>query len=119
MYEREVTLQTDIRVILHDPEKTEDYFIDGDWKNYFFTFSDLDDLIEHLAYAARYMGTEWKHNPEKSAYDTVIDIEGFPYFHMSSDKRNSYVAENIIDETNGNRETGKIEIIWDEEYYVF
>lgn len=116
MYEKEVTIQTDVRVILHEPEKTKDYFIDGDWKETFFTFSDLDDLIDFLAHTTQRLKSDFVYIAEEKKGYRQIDIEGFPYFIRDDTQRDNYIAESCVDD---DRETGKIEIIWDEEYYTF
>ena len=65
---------------------------------------------------ARHVGTDVLLTPENTRYNRVIDIEGWPLFYRDDAYLDRYVAENIKDEDG---ETGKIEIIWDEEYYVF
>lgn len=45
------TLECEIEVDFSDKEKAQAYFIDGDWKEYFYTFDGLDEFTRHLVYA--------------------------------------------------------------------
>lgn len=116
MIKKGLAIQTEMSVVFHHPEKTESYFIDGDWKNYFYSLDDLDELAETIALGARCSGVNLHKDSETSNYEWVIDIEGFPLFYKKYGERNHYVAENIKD---GDEETGVIEIIWDQEYDIF
>ncbi|HAS6055306.1 TPA: hypothetical protein I7122_21475 [Vibrio vulnificus] len=70
------TFEFQIDVNFVDREKAEQFFLESDWKEYFFDFNDLDDAAEHLARNfhmsdARYEeGKEWKH------------IEGFGSYYF-------------------------------------
>lgn len=66
---RRITLTTEIDIQFSDEEKAKAYFIDGDWKEYFFTYSDMRDLCEHIAYSFHMQGG-WR-----EAY-----VEGFGTF---------------------------------------
>lgn len=45
-----VEISSEIDVQFSDEPKAEEFFIKGDWKETFFTFNDLDDIAQHLAY---------------------------------------------------------------------
>jgi hypothetical protein len=81
MIKKDITIQTEVSVLFHHPEKTESYFIDGDWGNYFYRLDDLDELAEHIALNARWNGVNLHKDSETASYEWVIDIEGCPLFY--------------------------------------
>lgn len=75
-----VDLSAKYKVTFPDEQKVIDYFIEGDWKNTFYTFGDLDDLCEHLIMAFFHEDSRFNHEL-KSFYKF---IEGFYPFYSDS-----------------------------------
>jgi hypothetical protein len=78
MLGRRVDLRAEINVVFVDPSLAYEFFIDGDWKEGFWTFEDLDELAEHLAYAFHMTSGEYKEIDGEHQH--IRDLEGFPYF---------------------------------------
>lgn len=75
-------IKTEWIITFHDPEKAKAFFIDGDWKDYFFTFNGLKDLSEHLAFA-------FHNDPERWSKEQSADYrspEGFGDYYKQSGK---------------------------------
>lgn len=51
--------EMDIDVEFSEPEKAKAFFIDGDWKNHFFTFGDLQEFTAALAFSFHATPDQW------------------------------------------------------------
>ncbi len=71
----EVDLKATVKVQFSDEAKVKEFFIEGDWKECFFEFSDLTEIAEHLAFVVQKFGS--------------FNIEGFGDFVRES---NYYVS---------------------------
>ncbi len=50
MAKRRTSFEMEIDVNFLNQERSFKHFIEGDWKESFFTFDDLDEVAKHLAY---------------------------------------------------------------------
>lgn len=76
-------LTTEVNIEFPDPKRIEAYYIDGDWKETFYTYTDLEDMVEDLSLTLFLAGTYVQEiNGE---YKAVKDVEGFPYFVKTED----------------------------------
>lgn len=79
----ETDLTQQITVDFSAPAKATAFFIDGDWKESFYTFSDLEAVAEHLAFASRASMRGETYSPEGGKF---THIEGFPTFAYKDGK---------------------------------
>lgn len=85
MSDYRVTLEAKLLVKFTNPETAEKIFIDGDWKETFYTLYDLEDLVRHLSYAFMRTPDEW--NSELKLF--VKFIEGFDLFVLRGETYSS------------------------------
>lgn len=71
-----VEMQMNIEISFEDKEKSEEYFIHGDWKNYFYEYDNLEEIAGHIAYAFNVCPTHWS----KERKTDFKFIEGFGEF---------------------------------------
>ena len=67
-----IEISTEIDIQFSDESKAEAFFIEGDWKETFFTFNDLEDVSRHIAYGFQQAVGGWM--------VSNVDIEGFGRF---------------------------------------
>ena len=87
----EVNLSSEYTVTFPDEQRIIDYYIDGDWKETFYTFSDIEDLIRNLMYIFVRTDLESQTGKEGEHY-LCKDIEGFPTFIRDKDNRDLFVS---------------------------
>ena len=98
MKKYDVDLSAKYSVEFPDEKLVKSYFIDGDWKNTFYTFSDLSDLAEHVTMNFHHEDSKFDHD-KKLFYKF---IEGFYPF---------YSKNNIGDWVSTDEESGAVIII--------
>jgi len=81
-FETEMTQK--INVEFSDPKKAEAFFIESDWKETFYTFTDLSDVVDHLAFAVR--NSMRGETYDSKSGERYINIEGFPTFSYKDGK---------------------------------
>ena len=67
-----------MEVRFSDKQKAYDYFIEGDWKNYFYEEPDLEQLF--AVFAPQFISVYNNVNDYWDMDKRVINIEGFPSF---------------------------------------
>lgn len=77
------TIQIQWEVSFYDPEKAKEFFIESDWKDYFFEFENLDKAAEHLALAFHLYPEQWS----KSRNVSYRSPEGFGDFYKVPGKQ--------------------------------
>lgn len=85
VYVKRIDLSAEIDVVFSDQEKAHEFFIDGEWKECFFTYEDLDELIPDLAQSFHNERESWNGD----GYERFV--EGYPRFIKSG---NLYIADN-------------------------
>ncbi len=92
-----IDLSAKYHVTFPDEQKAIDYFIDGDWKNTFYTFSDLGELSEHIVFG--FFREDSKFDHEKNLFYKFF--EGFYPFYSginlgiwtSTDEENGTIVQ--------------------------
>jgi hypothetical protein len=87
----EVDLSSRYNVTFPDEEKIISYYIEGDWKETFYTFSDIEDMIRSIIYSFVRTDTEHKKDSDNEYYSCKV-IEGYPEFVRDEDNRDLYVS---------------------------
>lgn len=87
----DVDLNAKYHVKFPDAEKTISYFIDGKWKETFYTFSDLSELASHLIMGFHH---------ESPAHDFINKqnykfIEGFNHFNYD-EKTDTWISTDEV-----------------------
>lgn len=91
------TLQVEVDVNFHDEEKAKEFFIDGDWKKYFFEFLDLRDAAEHLSFVFQKTDSAWSEE-KQTRYK---NIKGFGNYYFNTDDRTwEFLYDGYDDELN-------------------
>lgn len=75
-----VDFEMQLQVTLHNPDAAKDYFIDGDWKESFYTLDDIEDLVRLLANAFQCEADCY--SPEHRGF--VRNVEGFGVYVRSA-----------------------------------
>ena len=78
-YRTDFEMQIDVEFV--EPEKAKAFFIDGDWKESFWSFDDLDEVAESISRLFFYEVEHW--NREQKAF--VRFLEGYGYFVRQGD----------------------------------
>lgn len=71
----------ELEITFSDFEKAEAYFIDSDYHEYMYDFSDMEDLVDGLSIMFTKYPSGWDF--DKGLYK---DIEGFGVFYCKGDK---------------------------------
>ena len=93
--------EMEVLVEFKDPEKAKRFFIDGTWEKYFYTFDNLQELTEHLAYAFYQTPEAW----DKGRRESTRYVEGFGMF-VHGDTLNEWVNLGA-----GEEEYGKVVVL--------
>lgn len=78
-YRTEFEMQID--VVFEHPDRAEDFFVKGDWKNTFYTLDSLEEVAEFLANAFNRSPEVW--NPDYKSFTRFV--EGFGQFVRQND----------------------------------
>jgi len=84
----EVIYESKIVIEFCDPEKARAYFIDGDWKDSFYTFDDLEEVADLLGSQLVDEGS-WRWNFEINKWG-CSSCEGFPEFQLNGKEITSF-----------------------------
>ena len=87
----EVDLSAQYTVEFPDEQKVIDYFIDGTWKESFFEFSDIEDMVSSIIYSFIRTDTQLSSDTTQAAF-WYKEIEGYPPFIRDKDDRDLFVA---------------------------
>jgi hypothetical protein len=95
------TLEQEMKVEFTEPEKAKAFFIDGDWKNSFYTFKNLEDLAESLMLNTKDKLLFREHWHEDKEIKSGAKVEGFPVFYSQvggklATEENSIIGQIII-----------------------
>jgi len=93
------SFEMEIDVEFSEPEKAKAFFIDGDWKNYFFTFSDLQDFTAALAFSFHAESDRW----DKARKTWTRSPEGYGTFAQTD-------SDTWVNIDDANDDIGKIVI---------
>jgi len=80
MRKYDVDLTAKYHVTFPDEQKVIDYFINGDWKNSFYTFSDLKELAESITMGFYHEDSKFDH--DKGEFYKWL--EGYPLFYSET-----------------------------------
>ncbi|MDA9557766.1 hypothetical protein N9R79_09795 [Vibrio sp.] len=83
-------IKCEIDVNFVDQEKAKAFFIDGDWKDIYYEFLDLEEAARHLAFAF--------HNaPEKLSEGGLFrDVDGFGEYFYSRDNKEWRLTDKYV-----------------------
>ena len=96
-FRTEFDMQIDVQFV--DPEKSKAFFIDGDWKNSFWEFEELNEVAADIAHSFNLEDSQW--NPRFKKICKFI--EGYGTFVKEGDV---YITTNL-----GTEEAGEIRIL--------
>ena len=82
------TLMAEVDVEFVTPDVTKAYFIDGDWGQTFYTYVDLEDMAQSLAYTF-----ERTSDVYIKGKGLAKDIEGYPIFEQDYDNNYYYFKD--------------------------
>ena len=85
----------EIDVVFENEDNAKAFFIDGDWKNLFWSISDLRDLAMSIASAFHYAESRWDKNIKKH----IKSIKGYGLFIRQQD--GSYKTDDFTAEEGG------------------
>jgi hypothetical protein len=87
----EVNLSSEYAVTFPDEQKIIDYYIDGDWKETFYEFYGIEDMIRSIIYSFVRTGTQMLKDELGNYYFCKV-IEGYPEFVRDDDNRDLYTS---------------------------
>ena len=97
----EVTMEAELSVSFSNPEKAKSFFIDGDFRKYFYEISDMEELVKYIAVAFHHSHEYF--DKAKNAF--ARSPEGFGFYVK---KENNYYEADWV-------EFGKISIRYEQE----
>jgi len=89
MIKFEANLEIEVTIEIHDHEAAHAFYIEGDWKDSFFKFDDLSEMVKHIA-AVISSSCETFCREKNEFY---FELDGFGRFY-SMDDRSGYLLEN-------------------------
>lgn len=77
------TLSAEFTVDFEDEKKAESFFLEGDWKESFYEFEDLEELVEHLLLNFFNADEKWDTDEGKR----YKNVEGMGTYYLFSDTK--------------------------------
>ena len=78
-----VTISSEVKVEFSHPDLAESYFLKSDWKEVFFTFSDMEELVEWISMAVFNEKPNFMPSRVSPTGEAIFvkEVEGLPLFY--------------------------------------